>query len=152
MRSWLAILVMLVIAPASGYGGKFEITENLTPAPAEIKQTIIQYYPSYAHCIISGKYLDLDGDEESTDFVATAKECGGSGGYSIFVFKKEGNSYVEVLLFSGYALTIDNNVTGGLKNITISTEASEGRTLITLWVYNGKHYVKKRGRVLEIFK
>lgn len=152
MRSWLAILVILVIVPASAYGGKFEITENLEPAPVEIKQIMIRNYPSYSNCIIAGKYFDLDGDGEFADYIATVQGCGNSGNDSILVFKNEINSYVEVLRYGGYSLTTDNNMTGGLNNITILTGVDEGRTLITLWVYNGKFYVKKRRRVLEIIK
>jgi len=151
-RSRFAILVLLVFAPASGYGGKFEVTENLTPAPVEMKAAIVQLHPSYSHCIFTGKPFDLDGDGESTDYIATATGCGRSGNYPIFLFRLENDSFVEVLQYSGYALATDNNTAGGLNNISVSADTGDGRTLITLWVYNGKHYVKKRGRVLEIFR
>jgi hypothetical protein len=151
-RSTFAILVLLLIAPTSGYGGKFEVTENLTPAPVEINQTIVRLHPSYSHCVFTGKHFDLDGDGESTDYIATATGCGSSGNYPIFLLKLKNDSFVEVLQCSGYALTTENNTAGGLNNISVSAEAGDGRTFVTLWVYNGQHYDKKRGRVLEIFQ
>ena len=94
-------------------------------------------------CTFIGEPIDLDGDDNATDFfVTTADACGwGAALGPIWIVRSSGRSYSLVLSGVGYGATLQEQKTKGLVNITIWA-ATAGWESSTPWVFNGRKYTK----------
>lgn len=94
-------------------------------------------------CTFIGEPIDLDGDNNATDFfVTTADACGwGAALGPIWIVRSSGRSYSLVLSGVGYGASLQTQKTKGLANITIWA-ATAGWESSTPWVFNGRKYTK----------
>lgn len=95
-------------------------------------------------CAFIGKFVDLDGDGSSTDYIATTDHaCGwGASAGPIVVLLCSKMSCAPALSSLGYGLALHQGKGKKLRNITV-TSGTAGHYEESLWEYNGSRYVRK---------
>jgi hypothetical protein len=144
----VSVLLFLLCAVAMTKASAQDVTiedDSLSALPQDVIKAVkrVEKDRQIKACTFVGVPIDLDGNDNATDFfVTTADACGwGAALGPIWIVRSTGRSYSLVLSDVGYGATLQAQKTKGLANITIWA-ATAGWESSTPWVFNGRKYTK----------
>lgn len=153
----LAIITFITLFPAMCFAVDFTVEDpHLLSVPTDAAN-FIQSDPSFAELKddgcgrLAGVKVDLSGDGQREDWVATTAEgCGwGAAVAPIWVLRRDPKGYAIVLAAGGYDLTLGKAKQNGLRHLAIAAGTagwySEG-----LFKYDGTKYEKTRERHVDL--
>ena len=132
---------------SSVFSDGFHIEDpELSLVPEEISALIkVSENAVFDECTIVGVKVDLDGDGQFGDILATTKDACAWGRATgpIWGLRGQQSGFSIILSGSGGSLKITDSFSNGLKDLR-SDSGSAGLATVNLYKFNGSNYIQKR--------